>query len=87
MIWTSPRIGDRIESIIDAAWYVRDPDDGMGFSAGFELGTAPPPGATDTGYRWLGTQLWSVPDDPSASFLIYRDRTERWPRAEPQFCA
>lgn len=63
--------------------YVRDPEGFFGdpaLQAGFARLPAPPPGATDTGYRQGDTQLWMDPDDDTFVYLVAPDGTERWPK-------
>ncbi|MDQ4025286.1 MAG: hypothetical protein M3217_07330 [Actinomycetota bacterium] len=75
----------------DARTYVRDPDNVFGdaaTSAGFREDSGLPPDARDTLLRQYGSpQLWLVPGDDSFVYLVYQDRTERWPLDEsPPAC-
>jgi hypothetical protein len=62
--------------------YVRDPDAVFGdpeLAAGYDAAAVLPSGSIDTGLRWLGGALWSDPADRGSIFVVWSDRTERWP--------
>jgi hypothetical protein len=76
-----------------ADWYVRDPNGGD-FSellrTTFANDLALPKGATDTGLRRDGRQLWIGPDKEAAYLVSLDDPedVERWPAAkQPIWCA
>jgi hypothetical protein len=76
-----------------ADWYVRDPRGGDLFEflrTTFAHGATLPEGATDTGWRRDGRQLWIGPDK-AAAYLVSLDDAqdvERWPAAtRPLWCA
>lgn len=88
---TGDPLGTPYTSAADSVEYVRDPDgvfEDPALVAGFRADAELPPGAEPSGYVVDGQRLWTVPDDPSAVWLITADHTvERWPRGQSPGCA
>lgn len=82
-------IGEVYTSPADAVEYVRDPDRVFGEPAlaeGFEADATVPADAVDVGFRRDATELWAVPEDPTAIYLRTGDVSERWPRGDSPAC-
>jgi hypothetical protein len=87
VIITGEPLGARYTSSVDAVEYIRDPDDVLGFAAGFEPEAVLPENAVDTGYRSGESELWIVPEDSSGIYLVDATGAERWPRGESPLCS
>jgi len=91
VIVTGSPVGARYTDASDAAEYIRDPDDVFGdpvIAAAFDPNAELPATAEDTGFRNEGWELWIVPGDETAIYLLTGTTTELWPRdLEPTGCA
>jgi hypothetical protein len=72
--------------------YVRDPDGKTGtdsYKTTFDRSISLPRSARFSGYRRGDVELWMSEDAVGREvYLVFSDRVERWPRANPEFgCA
>lgn len=87
---TGNEIGARYTSASDMIEYVRDPDGAFGraeLTGGLDRNASVPDEATDTGFRRGPTQLWTVPGEKSAVWMVEHDGAERWPAGTTPACA
>lgn len=91
VIVTGIPVGERYTDSSDAAEFIRDPDNVFGdpeIAAAFDPDADLPADAEDTGFRNDGSELWIVPGDGGAIYLVTGESVERWPHdAEPTGCA
>jgi hypothetical protein len=91
VIITGTPFGARYTNAMNAREYVRDPENVFGdviTSMSFDPDADLPSDAVDTGLREGNRELWVVPGDESAVYLVLGDTTERWPLdPEPAGCA
>lgn len=91
VIVTGIPVGERYTDASDDAEYIRDPENVFGDSdiaAAFDPDAELPADAEDTGFRSEGTELWVVPGDDSAIYLVTGETVESWPHdPEPTGCA
>lgn len=89
VITTGTPLGERFTNREDSSSYIRDPKGAYGvpaFTEDLDLDADLPDAAEDTGFRQADTELWAVPDDPSAIYLVDGDDVERWPAGDPPPC-
>jgi hypothetical protein len=87
---TGRPLGARYGASADTLEFVRDPDGAFGrpeLSKGFAADARVPDEAVDTGFRRGDTQLWHIPSDSSAVWLVEHGRAERWPAGTTPVCA
>jgi hypothetical protein len=91
VIVTGIPVGERYTDASDDAEFIRDPDNVFGdpeIAAAFDPNAELPADAEDTGFRNEGSELWIVPGDDSAIYLVTGESVERWPHdPEPTGCA
>ncbi len=83
-------LGARYTAPEDTTHFVRDPDGVYGrpeLTAGFEPDATVPEGAIDSGYRKGGAELWHIPGDQAAIWLVSPNGVERWPAGETPNCS
>ena len=86
VIITGAPLGSRYTSGSDDVEYIRDPDNVLGFAAGFEPDATLPTNSVDSGYRSGDLALWIVPGDDSAIYVVDAAGAERWPSGEAPQC-
>jgi hypothetical protein len=90
VIITGSPLGEPYTTSTDDVTYVRDPEGVYGvaeLTAGFDPDAMLPDNAVDSGYRQRDTELWTVPGDESAIYVVSGDTIERWPAGEDPPCA
>lgn len=82
-------LGNRYTTSADAVEFARDPDGVFGrpeLTAGFDPDAELPDDAVDSGYRRHQLQLWHIPGDQSAIWIVSPDGVERWPAGTTPGC-
>ena len=87
VIITGDPLGARYTTSGDDLEYLRDPNGVLGANEPFDPAATLPDAAVDTGYRSGTEELWIVPGDSSAIFLVDGDQIERWPLGESVLCS
>jgi hypothetical protein len=80
-IMSGPTLGQPRTGVADTHYYVKDPNDVLGLAEDFEAWTTLGPDAVDTGYRNGFRQIWLVPGDDAAIYVVDFDQVQRWPSA------
>ena len=78
-------LGHDAADISESRQYFRDPESVFphkGFMAKFGEDVKLPREAEDTGFRTDFMELWLVPGDDTAAYLVFSDHVERWPRSK-----
>lgn len=81
VLMTGSALGRPRTGAADTRYYVKDPNDALGLAEGFDASATLGPDAVDTGYRNGFREIWLVPGDDAAIYVVDFDQVQRWPSA------